>query len=95
MPNHSHVVCTPLEKENGEFNSLTEIFQSLKRHTARKSNEVLGRSGAFWLDESYDHIVRDQAEMERIVKYVLYNPVKAGLVSDWKDWKWSYSRFEM
>ena len=95
MSNHGHVVCTPLEKENGEFNSLTEIFQSLKRHTARKSNEVLGRSGAFWQDESYDHIVRDQAELERIIKYVLYNPVKAGLVDDWKKWKWSYCRFEL
>jgi putative transposase len=95
MHNHGHVVCTPLKKENGEFNSLTEIFQSLKRHTARKSNLILGRSGAFWQDDSYDHIVRDQAELERIVKYVLYNPVKADLVSDWKDWKWSYSRFEV
>jgi len=95
MPNHSHVVCTPIAKEGGEFNSLTEIFHSLKRHTARKSNDVLGRSGAFWQDESYDHIVRDQAELERIVKYVLYNPVKARLVNDWKDWKWSYTRFEI
>jgi REP element-mobilizing transposase RayT len=95
MSNHGHVVCTPLAKENGEMNSLTEIFQSLKRHTARKSNDILGRSGAFWQDESYDRIVRDQAELERIVKYVLYNPVKAGLVTDWKDWKWSYFRFEL
>jgi len=95
MYNHGHVVCTPLEKENGEYNSLTEIFQSLKRHTARKSNLILGRSGAFWQDESYDHIVRSQAELERIVKYVLYNPVKAGLVDNWKDWKCSYSRYEV
>lgn len=95
MPNHGHVVCTPLEKENGEFNSLSEILQSLKRHTARQANLALGRSGTFWQDESYDHVVRDQAELERIVKYVLNNPVKAGLVNDWKEWKWSYSRFEL
>lgn len=95
MPNHGHLVCTPLKKENDEFNSLTEILQSLKRHTARQSNLALGRSGAFWQDESYDHIVRDQAELERIVQYVLYNPVKAGLVGDWKDWKWLYSKYEM
>jgi REP element-mobilizing transposase RayT len=95
MHNHGHVVCTPLAKENGEFNSLTEIFHSLKRHTARKANDILGRSGAFWQDESYDRIVRDQAELKRIVNYVLNNPVKAGLVNHWKDWKWSYSRFEL
>jgi hypothetical protein len=56
-----------LAKENDTFYSLTEIFQSLKRHTARQSNLVLGRSGAFWQDESYDHIVRDEAELERII----------------------------
>ncbi len=95
MHNHGHVVCTPLAKENGEMNSLTEIFQSLKRHTARKANGLLGRSGAFWQDESYDRIVRDQAELKRIVSYVLNNPVKAVLVNDWKDWKWCYSRFKL
>ena len=46
------------------------------------------RSGVFWQDESYDHIVRDQAELERTIKYVLNNPVKAGLVDDWEKWKW-------
>jgi hypothetical protein len=26
----------------------------------------------------------------RVVKYVLENPVKAGLVKTWKDWQWNY-----
>ena len=94
MPNHGHVVCTPLAKENDTFYSLSEIFQSFKRHTARQSNLVLGRSGAFWQDESYDHIVRDEAELERIIKYVIYNPVKAGLTDDWTKWKWTYCKYE-
>ena len=95
MPNHGHVVCTPLEKDKDSFYSLAEILQSLKRHTARQSNLVLGRSGAFWQDESYDHIVRDEAELERIIKYVIYNPVKAGLVDDWTEWKWTYSKYDV
>jgi REP element-mobilizing transposase RayT len=85
----------PLEKGKDVFYSLTEILQSLKRHTARQSNLILGRSGAFWQDESYDHIVRDQAELERIIKYVLNNPVKAGLVDDWIKWKWSYCKYDL
>lgn len=95
MPNHVHLICMPLEKEKDIFYSLTEIFQSLKRHTARQSNLILGRSGAFWQDESYDHIVHNQAELERIVKYVLNNPVKAGLVDDRSKWKWSYCKYNM
>lgn len=82
MPNHVHLIFTPQEKEKGTFYSLTEILHSLKRHTARQSNLILRRSGPFWQDESYDSIVRDENELERIVKYVLYNPVKAGLVKE-------------
>jgi len=95
MPNHVHLVCTPLEREKDSFYSLTEILHSLKRHTARQSNLILGRSGSFWQDESYDHVVRNDAEFERIVRYVLHNPVKAKLVKEQKDWKWMYSKYEM
>jgi putative transposase len=95
MLNHVHLVCTPLEKIEGIYYGLAEILHSLKRHTAREANKILQRSGTFWQDESYDHFVRDDAELERIIKYVLYNPVKANLVKEQTDWKWSYCKYEM
>jgi REP element-mobilizing transposase RayT len=95
MPNHKHVVFTPLEESNGKYFSLSKIMHSLKRHTAREANLILGREGEFWQHENYDHYIRDAAELERIVKYVLYNPVKAGLVDDWRKWEWSYCKFNM
>jgi REP element-mobilizing transposase RayT len=94
MPNHIHLIFTPLEKEKGAYFSLTEILHSLKRHTGRQSNLLLNQSGAFWQDESYDHIIRDEAELERTIKYILYNPVKANLVKNQKDWKWSYCKYD-
>ncbi len=90
MPNHSHVVFTPLATEDGVFHSLASIMHSLKRHTARQANLILGRTGDFWQHESYDHVVRDLDQYRRIVDYVLNNPVKAGLVEEWQDWPWSY-----
>jgi len=95
MPNHVHLVCTPLEKAESVCYGLGEILHSLKGRTARQANLILSRSGTFWQDESYDHIVRDDAELERIVKYVVYNPVKAGLVDDWKEWKWTYCQYDL
>ena len=95
MLNHVHLVCTPLAKLAGIYFGLTEILHSLKRHTAREANKILQRSGTFWQDESYDHFIRDDAELERIVKYVLYNPVKADLVKEQADWKWNYCKFEL
>jgi REP element-mobilizing transposase RayT len=106
MSNHVHVVFAPLLSfaelreallpQGLRFISknppLDVIMKSLKGYTAWEANRVLGRKGTFWQPESYDHVVRDEAEFHRIVKYVLENPIKAGLVEDWRDWKWSYRR---
>ena len=74
------------------YNTLSSIMQSLKGYTARKANHLLGRRGAFWHHESYDHCVRDPDESQRIIMYVLNNPVKAGLVNEWEKWRWNYYR---
>jgi putative DNA methylase len=65
---------------------LSSIMHSLKSYTAHQANAILGRSGAFWQHESYDHWVRDEDELERIVAYIVANPVKAGLVKEPHQW---------
>ena len=92
MSNHAHTVFTPLVKENGVYFALSRIMHSLKRYPANEGNKVLGRDGRFWQPESYDHVVRDEAELQRIRRYVLNNPVTAGLVDDWRNWPWAYFR---
>ena len=74
------------------YHSLASIMQSLKGYTAFQCNRLLERKGEFWAHESYDHYVRDAEEWNRIMSYVLNNPVKAGYVADWRDWKWNYRR---
>jgi REP element-mobilizing transposase RayT len=69
---------------------LADTLKLLKGRTARYCNQALGRSGAFWHHESYDHVVRDEKEFERIIWYILNNPVKAGLVKNWEDWPFTY-----
>jgi putative transposase len=69
---------------------VTNILSSLKKYTARKANKLLGRRGAFWQHESYDRVIRDSAELERTIRYVLRNPVKAGLVGSAEEWPWMY-----
>lgn len=95
MPNHGHVVFAPFEESEGKYHSLSKIMHSLKLHTALEANKILGRDGAFWQHENYDHYVRDEGELERIIRYVIYNPVKAGLVDDWKQWKWTYCKYSL
>ncbi len=109
MSNHVHVVFTPflnwedlsevMLPEGMRLISrnppLDKIMKSLKGWTSRQSNKELGRTGTFWEPESFDHVVRNSVEFARIVKYVLNNPVKAGLVKSWQDWRWSYRRPEL
>ena len=94
MANHVHTVIKPLPADNGgdEYHSLAAIMQSLKGYTAFKANRLLGREGELWAHESYDHWIRDDVEWQRTVAYVLNNPLRAGYVERWQDWKWSYRR---
>ena len=71
---------------------MLQSLRSLKGRSAREANLLLGREGAFWQAESYDHVVRNAAEMQRIVAYILENPVKAGLAADWQQWPHTYWR---
>jgi 1-hydroxy-2-methyl-2-(E)-butenyl 4-diphosphate synthase len=78
MPNHVHVVLTP---ENDE--KLEKILHSWKSFTAKKANEIIGRSGGFWQEEYYDHVVRDGEDFRNQVRYVVENPSKGGASREW------------
>jgi putative transposase len=97
MSNHGHILITP--RPNAEkpetYYSISKIMHTHKRTTAIQANAILGRTGQFWQHENYDHYVRDEAERHRIRRYILHNPVKAGLVENWEDWPWSYTKYTL
>ena len=83
MPNHVHVLITPLIP-------VSKLMQSLKRFTATEANRILQRTGSpFWQDESYDRLVRNGQEFERIVRYIELNPVISGLAPSPEQFPWS------
>jgi len=82
MPNHVHVIFHPKPDH-----TLTDLLHSWKSYTASQANRVLQRKGKFWMDEYYDHLIRDEQEFAHNVKYVLNNPIKAKL----KDWPWVWA----
>ena len=87
MSNHVHLIVRLPPVLQKPF---LEVLQAQKRYSAVHANRLLGRSGQFWARESYDHMVRSGPEYDRIVAYVVNNPVKAGLVADWRDWPHTY-----
>lgn len=109
MSNHVHAVFKPfLSKkelresfdENGrpifksEHPSLSRIMQSLKGGSSKECNRILSRTGQFWEHESFDHVVRE-GKFYQTIKYMLHNPIKAGLVREWREWRWNYCRSEL
>jgi len=101
MPNHAHLLIKSLIKEHLEHYGktakypVTDTMRLLKGSTARYCNQALRRNGEFWQHESYDHYVRDEEELDRTIRYILNNPVKAGLVDDWKKWPFTYINPEL
>lgn len=99
MPNHVHLLIDNYGFQNvaatnlaGPTRSypLSDSLRLLKGRTARFCNQFLGREGVFWHHESYDHVVRNEQEFDRILQYIVNNPVKAGLVSEWELWAYTY-----
>jgi putative transposase len=97
MSNHVHLLIDqqgipdPHRRQDGKhYTALSRALRLLKGKSAALCNRVLGRGGLFWQHESYDHVVRDAQEYERILAYIVNNPVKAGLVEDWQDWPYTF-----
>jgi type I restriction enzyme R subunit len=96
MPSHVHWVFTPRESWVNQLGLAVNdrsprerIMHSFKRFTGRECNKQLRTQGAFWQPESFDHWVRDTDELERIIHYVEWNPVKAGLTIRPEQWEFS------
>jgi putative DNA methylase len=88
MPNHVHLVTTPLPGKR-----LARIMQSLKSFTAKEANKLLAREGTFWMPDYFDRYVRNEKHFTRAVEYVENNPVKAGLCLTPEDWPFSSAWF--
>ena len=65
------------------------ISHSIQSYTSHECNEALKKSGTFWQGETYDHYVRDDEELLRIIDYIELTPVKAGLVDASESWQFS------
>jgi putative transposase len=65
-------------------------MQLHKSFTAVEANKVLERSGPFWMEESYDRLIRGEDDFYKRVFYTIFNPVKAKLVEKWNEWPYTY-----
>lgn len=81
LPDHAHLLLRPQAET-----PVTRIMKGIKGVTARLINRQRGERGSIWQDESFDRIVRDREEFREKLRYMILNPVRAGLTRD----PWSY-----
>ncbi len=73
MPDHLHALLTATS-EQADFRECVRRFKQLTGYRFRKNRQV-----PLWQPGYYEHIVRDDESSEAIVRYILENPIRAGL----------------
>lgn len=95
MPDHLHIILNP---ENIE--EFPKIISSIKYYFSRNlplknddksKSQIIRREKGIWQRRYYDHVIRNEADLNRHLDYIHYNPVKHKLSKT--PFEWEYSSF--
>ena len=78
MPNHIHWLLQLNQKQ-----SLSKLVHGIKSISARTAGKPIWQAGY------YDHAIRQDEDMVNIARYIIANPIRAGLVKrvgDYPHW---------
>ncbi len=85
MPDHVHLVLGPSPTCD------IVAFVGQVKNLVQRAVWRLGVEGRFWQRSFWDHFLRQDEDVEIAVRYVLNNPVRAGLVREWREYPFSGS----
>jgi putative transposase len=97
LPDHLHAIWT-LPHGDDDFSTRwrlikTRVTQSLRGAGMDVTNPRPSRQRrhqhAVWQPRFWEHVIRDEEDLQRHVDYIHWNPVKHGLVARVRDWPWS------
>ena len=88
MPDHVHMIFTPLKDKQDNPFGLAEIMNGIKGASAHAINKALNRRGRVWQKESFDHVLRSDESNQSKVQYICENPVRKKLVTSVDDYPW-------
>ncbi|HEV2115036.1 MAG TPA: transposase [Terriglobales bacterium] len=88
MPEHVHLLLSPLRDAAGYVFPLQQILQSIKGASAHSINKAAGRQGPVWEEESFDHVLRSYESLEEKLEYIRQNPVRRRLARRPEHYRW-------
>ncbi len=74
MPDHAHWLL-----QLGDRDPLSVVVSRLKSASARCANRAMGNDGKLWDRAFHDHAIRDEEEAFKVARYIVANPLRAGL----------------
>ena len=80
MPDHLHWL---FRLDSG---MLSGTIQKMKMRSARTINRTGQRHGPVWQPGFHDHCIRDERSLQRHARYLVENPLRAGLVDRIEDY---------
>jgi len=83
MPNHTHTIIVPYEEDG-----LRRTFADAHRRYTGYINARFRKTGHLW-QRRFGSVVMDEMHLYEAVRYVSLNPVRAGLVEQSQNWRWS------
>jgi len=88
LPDHIHLLLEPDEED------LSSLMRRIKLSFAHMLLNRRGQtSGTVWQRRFWDHLIRNDSDLNRHFDYIHYNPVKHGFVD--RTASWPHSSFEM
>ncbi|WP_431201154.1 REP-associated tyrosine transposase [Bradyrhizobium betae] len=89
LPDHLHAIWT-LPENDSDFSSRWNLikggFSRGSEAQARSTSKLKKREKGIWQRRYWEHAIRNDADLERHVDYIHFNPVKHGLVTHVRDW---------
>jgi len=81
MPNHVHGIIALQGRgivgaQQAGAPTLGKVVRAFKSLSAIEANRILGRGGAFWQRNYYEHVMRDEKDLDRVRRYIQENPLK-------------------
>ena len=83
MPNHVHLILVP-----SDHDGIRRVLAPLHRRYAGRVHAREQRCGHFWQGR-FGCVAMDEVHLAAALRYVMLNPVRAGLAKSAADWRWS------
>lgn len=87
MTNHVHLLVTPIKES-----AVSQMMQSLGRCYVRYYNKTYQRSGTLWEGRFKSCLIESSGYLLQCYRYIELNPVRALMVSDPSEYRWSSYR---